>query len=439
MNSTSTLTRPQRIEKAQSIIARTKELSQFAPLVMFGDTKIGQCPTAYTDGRNIVMGSDFMDTLTDPELVFVLLHEALHIGFRHIVQWAPLWKQDAQLTNMACDYVINLPLLDLTKVCPHIAVPVAKDGEHKGERIPLIDEAFRGLNAKQVFDILKKEEEEQEQEQGDDPQDGESNDEPGDGEPNDEPGDGKGRGRGRAKGGQQFDEHDFAAGEELTQAEKDVLVNEVDQLIRQGNEVAGRMGGTALRELGDVIASKVDWREVLADHIRGSMAKGFGKTTWRRFNRRMQGAGIYMPSSYDDSFRRIVVGIDTSGSIDGSLLSAFLGNVQKVVEDVCPEELVLVYWDGRVQSVETYTAQTYGTLINTTKPKGGGGTDPSCVPTYLREHNLVEGTQCVLMLTDGYFGEQGDWSQLPAPLWCVTEGSFSRFAPHVGWALPIEV
>ncbi len=419
-----TLTRSQRIEKAQSIIARTKELSQFAPLVMFGDTKIGQCPTAYTDGRNIVMGDDFMDGLTDPELVFVILHEALHIGFRHIVQWAALWKQDAQLTNMACDYVINLPLLDLTKVCPHIAVPT-KDGL----RIPLIDEDFRGLNAKQVFDILKKEEEEQE----DGGEEGE------DGEPNDEPSDGKGKGRGRAKVGQQFDEHDFAAGEELTQAEKDVLANEVDQLIRQGNEVAGRMGGTASRELGEVIASKVDWREVLADHIRGSMAKGFGKTTWRRFNRRMQGAGIYMPSSYDDSFRRIVVGIDTSGSIQGPLLSAFLGNVQKVVEDVCPEELVLVYWDGRVQSTETYTAQTYGTLINTTKPKGGGGTDPSCVPEYLREHGLVEGTQCVLMLTDGYFGGQGDWSQLPAPLWCVTDNSFAQFTPTVGWALPIEV
>jgi predicted metal-dependent peptidase len=421
-----TLTRSQRIEKAQSIIARTKELSQFAPLVMFGDTKIGQCPTAYTDGRNIVMGDDFMDGLTDPELVFVILHEALHIGFRHIVQWAPLWKQDAQLTNMACDYVINLPLLDLTKVCPDIAVPTKN-----GLRIPLIDESFRGLNAKQVFDILKKEEEEQEPEDG-----GEEGE---DGEPNDEPSDGKGKGRGRAKVGQQFDEHDFAAGEELTQAEKDVLANEVDQLIRQGNEVAGRMGGTASRELGEVIASKVDWREVLADHIRGSMAKGFGKTTWRRFNRRMQGAGIYMPSSYDDSFRRIVVGIDTSGSIHGPLLSAFLGNVQKVVEDVCPEELVLVYWDGRVQSTETYTAQTYGTLINTTKPKGGGGTDPSCVPEYLREHGLVEGTQCVLMLTDGYFGGQGDWSQLPAPLWCVTADSFAQFTPTVGWALPIEV
>lgn len=404
---TSTLTRSQRIEKSQSIIARTKELSQFAPLVMFGDTKIGACSTAYTDGRNIVMGDAFMDTLTDEELVFVILHEALHIGFRHITQWADLWKQDAQITNMACDYVINLPLLDLTKVCRYIAVPVAKDGPHKGERIPLIDENFRGLNAKQVYDILKKEEDEQ--------------------------------GEGRAKAGQQFDEHDFAAGEELTQAEKDALANDVDQLIRQGNEVAGRMGGTALRELGEVIASKVDWREVLADHVRSSMAKGFGKTTWRRFNRRMQGAGIYMPSTYDDSFRRIVVGVDTSGSIQGPLLSAFLGNVQKVVEDVCPEELVLVYWDGRVQSVETYNAQTYGTLINTTKPKGGGGTDPSCVPNYLREHGLVEGTQCVLMLTDGYFGAQGDWSQLPAPLWCVTADSFARFAPTVGWALPIEV
>ena len=428
---TSTLTRSQRIEKSQSIIARTKELSQFAPLVMFGDTKIGACSTAYTDGRNIVMGDAFMDTLTDEELVFVILHEALHIGFRHITQWADLWKQDAQITNMACDYVINLPLLDLTKVCRYIAVPVAKDGPHKGERIPLIDENFRGLNAKQVYDILKKEEDEQ----GEDGEDGGE-----DGEPSDEPQDGKpGKGKGRAKAGQQFDEHDFAAGEELTQAEKDALANDVDQLIRQGNEVAGRMGGTALRELGEVIASKVDWREVLADHVRSSMAKGFGKTTWRRFNRRMQGAGIYMPSTYDDSFRRIVVGVDTSGSIQGPLLSAFLGNVQKVVEDVCPEELVLVYWDGRVQSVETYNAQTYGTLIDTTKPKGGGGTDPSCVPNYLREYGLVEGTQCVLMLTDGYFGAQGDWSQLPAPLWCVTADSFARFAPTVGWALPIEV
>lgn len=46
-------------------------------------------------------------------LRFVIRHENLHKAFRHMATWDKnLWKQDARLANMACDYVINLMIYD---------------------------------------------------------------------------------------------------------------------------------------------------------------------------------------------------------------------------------------------------------------------------------------------------------------------------------------
>jgi predicted metal-dependent peptidase len=47
-------------------------------------------------------------------------------------------------------------------------------------------------------------------------------------------------------------------------------------------------------------------------------------------------------------------------------------------------------------------------MMSSTKPKGGGGTDASCVPNYLLEHKMRP--ECVIMLTDGYVSDWGRWA-----------------------------
>ena len=64
-------------------------------------------PTACTNGRDVMYNPNFIKTLDDRELNFVVLHEALHKVYQHMHLWKKLWKQSPMLTNMAADYVVN--------------------------------------------------------------------------------------------------------------------------------------------------------------------------------------------------------------------------------------------------------------------------------------------------------------------------------------------
>jgi predicted metal-dependent peptidase len=81
----------------------------------------------------------------------------------------------------------------------------------------------------------------------------------------------------------------------------------------------------------------------------------------------------------------IVVAIDTSGSIGQDELSEFLAEVKGIAEEVSPETVDLIYWDSEVAAHETYTEVEVPNIVSSTKPRGGGGTSPSCVSTYLVE------------------------------------------------------
>jgi len=72
-------------------------------------------------------------------------------------------------------------------------------------------------------------------------------------------------------------------------------------------------------------------------------------------------------------------------------------------------------------------------LVESTKPAGGGGTDPACVPKYLKANQIKP--ECVVMLTDGYvFGSWGEWD-CPV-LWCIVGGNKAQ--PPVGAAIYVD-
>ena len=131
------------------------------------------------------------------------------------------------------------------------------------------------------------------------------------------------------------------------------------------------------------------------------------------------------------------IGIDTSGSIGGPELGRFLGELKSICDEVSPEKVELLYWDSHVAGHETYSRAEQDNLVNATKPRGGGGTQPECVPKFIKENRIEP--QCVVMLTDGYFYGDGcgDWSGCSAPvLWCVVGNT--NFVPTVGQAVCVE-
>lgn len=385
-----------KLQKVKIDLLRNPQFALMSGILMVGKTSVADnVPTAATNGRDEIYGRKFIADLSTKELGFVVMHESMHKMYRHLTTWSKLNEIDGKLANDACDYVINLQLRDLDPSETYIAMPRIKQGEMKGELLGLVDERFRGMNAKQVFDILR---EEQEKIGGD-----------------------KTTGSDNTADG--FDHHDWEGAKKLSEEEQKQLEKEVDQALRQGLMAEKRVGkgaGNLKREIGDLLAPKVDWREVLREFVK-SICAGRDVSTWRKPNRRYISQGIYMPTLVSERVGHIVVGVDTSGSIGAAEINEFLSEVKSIAEDVKPELVDLLYWDSHVAAHEKYEEQDVPNIVSSTKPRGGGGTSPSCVTDYMAKEGIKP--ECVIMLTDGYVGSDwgGDWN---APvLWAITGGN----------------
>lgn len=386
-----------KVQKAKISLMRNPKFALLSGVLMVGKTSIDDnIPTAATNGRDERYGREFVKRLKDQELNFVVAHEAAHKMYRHLTTWKRLHDENHSLANAACDYVINLMLKDLDPEGKTIQMPkwdkdMPQYDKKKGDPMGLIDERFRGMNSKQVFDILKKEQEEN----------------------GGEGGDGEGEG---------IDFHDWADAQGMSAEEKKQLEREIDQAIRQGQmaaqKVAGKGNGGMDRELAELMAPKVDWREVLREFVKAT-CRARDASSWRRVNRRFLSTGTYMPSLIGEKVGHIVIGIDTSGSIGGEELAEFLSEVKGIAEEVSPEVVDLLYWDCEVAGHETYEANNVSSIIQSTKPRGGGGTAPSCVSTYLKERKIEP--ECIIILTDGYVGS--DWGEdwTAQVMWCIVD------------------
>ena len=145
-----------RLSKVKISIMRNPKFALWSGLMTVGKTTVeDDHPSASTNGRDERYGREFIKSLDDKELAFVVLHEVMHKAYKHLTTWKKLYDEDAQLANAACDYVINLQLVDMDKAQAVLAMPM-RDGKPLG----LVDEKYRGLNAKQVFDLLKQEQDE---------------------------------------------------------------------------------------------------------------------------------------------------------------------------------------------------------------------------------------------------------------------------------------
>ena len=89
--------------------------------------------------------------LDDKMLAFLVVHEAMHKAYRHLTTWKVLAKENKRLTNMAADYVINLQIHDMDPDGHVVTMPRDEDGNMIG----LLDEKYRGMDTKQVYDLLK--------------------------------------------------------------------------------------------------------------------------------------------------------------------------------------------------------------------------------------------------------------------------------------------
>ena len=402
----------ERLSKAVVAIMGHPRYTALAGVLMIGEKTIeDDVPTACTNGRDVKYGRAFVDSLTDAELRGLVLHEDEgHKLHRHLEIWRWMYDIDPHLANCACDYVINIKIVDDNK----------DDGFAQLPEGGLVDERFRGMDSAQVFNILRKEQDEQSQDdQGGDSQDDESG---GDGEPSSSPGGGSAG----------LDEHDWEGAQSLSDEDKRELARDIDEAIRQGAMAAGKMGGTGNRDLDELLQPQIDWREVLREFIQNTCA-GSDYSTYARPNRRLMSQGIIMPSGISEQVGELVIAIDTSGSIGQRELTAFLSEVKGVCDTVKPDKLRLLYWGSSVVGDEAYDMHELDNLVKSTKPMGGGGTDVNCVTQYMADEGIKP--QACIVLTDGYlYSGWGDWT-CPV-LWAILDNKSA--VPDEGKAVHIK-
>jgi len=365
------LTSEQRITKSHIAIMRSKEFCMFAGVLSVGKVNFTEdMPTACTNGRDVMYNPDFIKSLNDKELNFVVLHEALHKVYQHMHLWKKLWKESPQLANMAADYVVNYAIHEADETQQVAVRPQSA----------LFDLAYKGMTTKQIFEMLKRSSQYVKEQSG-------------------------------------HDTHDWEGAEQLSDEEVKETIKQIDQALRQGEIIRGKMQGNKNRSITEILEPKVDWREQLREFVNAT-CRNKDKSTWKRPHKRFLGQDIYMPSMIGEAIGKVVIGIDTSGSIGDKELNEFLTEVVAICDDVSPSSIELLYWDTEVAGHETYNQGDYKTLVQSTKPAGGGGTHVGCVNQYIKDKRIEP--EAIIILTDGYVEDDwgGAWDY--PTLWAVT-------------------
>ena len=371
------LTVEQRLQKAVSDIMMCDKYIALSGLLAVGDRSVrDDIPTACTNGRDEKYGRAFCESLNDPELRFLILHENYHKLARHLHIYHHLYKIDHECANKACDYWINHKLVEDNKD--------DKFATMTGElTVGCYDEQYNGKSVVEIFNALL-----QKKKEG-----------------------------GGGTGGQGFDDHDWEEAQGLSADEQKELAKDIDEVIRQGALLAGKTGSGGDKDLEDLLKPQVNWREVLREFITDTCA-GNDYSTYNKPNRRYLSLDLIMPSGISEKVEELVLAIDTSGSIGQRELTTFLSEVKAICDTVKPSKVRVLYWDTQVCRDEKYDMNDLDKLVQSTKPKGGGGTMVECVPQYMAEHGIKP--QATIVLTDGYLGNS--WGQWTCPtLWVILD------------------
>jgi predicted metal-dependent peptidase len=393
-----------RIKKAHIAIMQHKKFCAFSGVLACGKVIVDDSvPTAATDGWDVRYNPKFIEEnmRTDPELRFLVLHEATHKAYRHMTTWRALHEENPMLANVAADHFVNLHLQDTDAGDGFIKMPalgVQPDPKYRGWSVQMI---YADLNQQMQQD------------------------------PNDS-GSGEGEGEDGNRGG--LDEHDWngneANGDPAAEQEQ---ANEIQRAIRQGEmlrkKLAGKGAGGADGIFGDLLAPAIDWKQVLREFITETCS-GRDESSWRKPNRRYLGMDIYMPTMVGTTMTELVIGFDTSGSIfGGDEMTRFVSEIKTIIEDVKPSKVHVVYWDTKVAGHQTFEDGQFA--VQDLKIKGGGGTDGAVLFDYLRAKHI--NPQAIVQFTDGYVGSWGH-SDVPT-LWAVTSDLQSPW----GTTIKVEV
>ena len=328
--------------------------------------------TFSSDGEMMRYNSEYLDRLSVTEVEFMMANGAMHAVLQHQDRASGRTKW---LWQTATDYVVNGMLVKNGMQAPEYANYESK---------------FDGMYAEEVYEILRSEmmDNSQHSMQQEEQQITDSDD-------------------ATVDSLHMQKEHTPDMNAENTQEEKaddkeesastpdiDDLNEEMKEHYEQIFQKLKRQGNLP-KDLNLVVpeyfSHKVDWREFLYGYI-----ASHAKSTYRFTppNMKYLYRGIYLPSLSSDLLR-IIVAIDTSGSIDETLLGTFLGEVSSMMQQYPNYEIDLITADAKIQSHKVFLP---GEALEY-EISGGGGTDFRPVFEFIDQE--INYPTLLLYFTDG--------------------------------------
>lgn len=338
--------------------------------------------TACTDGIRITFGTDFLDSLSDSELDFVMMHEILHVVLQHCLRGGDC---EHETFNIACDIIVNSNiLLENNMKISSITL------KNYGESMHIAPDGKEGYEytAEQVYDMLPKQEKEKLQSKGS--------------------GVAKGRARQQAtnenhKPEWRWDDHSRWEMYEEDDVLRDVWVKRFEDAaqaieIRDPSNSRGLLPRFAQRILGELRKPQTDWRTILNDFIQEEVVDYSFSPPDRRF----YDCPFFLPdfNGKEDMVEDILFMIDTSASMSDAMITAAYSEIKGAVDQLDGKlKGWLGFFDAAIIKPEPFSDEDEFRII---RPAGGGGTDFQIIFEYVHKHMQDKLPASIIIMTDGY-------------------------------------
>ncbi len=386
----------------------------------FDDKFPTACVAKHPDSPTIqlVLGKNFWEkTLyNQSRKKAILIHELEHVIREHLSDMAQDMFPDKMIANMAMDISINQTI---TEELPRL--------DENGKPCGVYIESFPNLNLKKdqsslyyYNELMKgKEEKKASKAKGDDSK-----------SPEQKPGNGRG-----TSGDGEFDkwldnEEDGKVDnwhklwEELTKGmgekEMDLFRKEIQEQIRRVAEETEKLRGNVPAHITNSVkenfgnkAPVLSWKTLFNRFVGSTLTTDIYQTR-KRPNFRFEDA----PTNKYKNKIRIVVGMDSSGSVSDHELMEFFGQTKHMWKagakiDVC-------MWDTNVHMEYEYKGE------NKWERVCQGGTHASSFIEYVNKNKRKKNWTCAITLTDGYIENEPIPCTIPM-LWVITSSGSTKF------------
>jgi len=316
-----------------------------------------------SDGKKLEYNDAYLNALSIDEIEFVLANAAMHKTLAHDMRRQ---NRSGWLWQMATDIAINDMLLENGLEMPYGA-------EYR--------ERFAGMYAEEIYaqlkdDILRDDEDlEYEADDSDDVEQKEDT----------------------QKRDSSLEEKSVESLEaEILQEQ--LLAEEAISLL-EAKLQTGEAPQSIERFFDISCFGKIDWREELRTALDRYFRDDY---TLMPPSKKLLSQGIYLPSTISQTFR-LVIAIDSSGSVDEGLLNEFLSEVNFLMMLTQNYEIDILVCDEKIHTHKKFYS---GDSLDV-ELKGGGGTDFCPVFQYIQEH--FDDVKLLLYFTDleGRFPDRG--------------------------------